>query len=145
MKSPKLIMLCLLATGLALPAAFGATGKHPCRKDIKKYCSWVKPGGGHMMECLEAHEGALSAACRNHQKVIQTKMSSMRESCKADVERLCKDIKPGGGRVMLCLRDHLGELSPACKSEVDQKLFKKEFPAKTPDPTPMPPEAVSPQ
>jgi len=37
----------------------------------------------------------------------------------ADIPALCKDVKPGDGRVMACLRDHRQELSPACGKAVD--------------------------
>ncbi len=36
-------------------------------------------------------------------------------ACKADAEKLCKDIEPGGGRVMACLKAHESELSEGCK------------------------------
>lgn len=38
--------------------------------------------------------------------------------CKADAQKLCKDAKPGGGRVMACLKEHETELSPACKEQL---------------------------
>lgn len=38
--------------------------------------------------------------------------------CKADAQKLCKDTKPGGGRVMACLKEHESELSPACKEQL---------------------------
>ena len=34
--------------------------------------------------------------------------------CKADLERLCKGLRPGGQRVVSCLREKMSELSPAC-------------------------------
>jgi hypothetical protein len=36
--------------------------------------------------------------------------------CRADIEKFCADVKPGGGRVAECLRKHHTELSPACKA-----------------------------
>ena len=38
------------------------------------------------------------------------------EACKADVERFCKDVKPGGGAIIRCLKQHESELSPQCKA-----------------------------
>lgn len=40
------------------------------------------------------------------------------DACKADAERLCKDILPGGGRVIGCLKSHESDLSPACKERM---------------------------
>lgn len=36
-------------------------------------------------------------------------------ACAADVQRFCPEVKPGGGRLMVCLRQHAKELSPGCK------------------------------
>ena len=34
--------------------------------------------------------------------------------CKADIERLCNGVQPGGGRVMKCLKAHTKEMSVGC-------------------------------
>jgi hypothetical protein len=36
------------------------------------------------------------------------------EACKPDVEKYCKDVVPGEGRLFKCLAGHLNELSPGC-------------------------------
>jgi hypothetical protein len=35
-------------------------------------------------------------------------------ACKADIEKFCKDIKPGGGRVWVCLKSNGDRLSQEC-------------------------------
>lgn len=37
--------------------------------------------------------------------------------CKADAEKFCKDVKPGGGRIMACLKEHAAELSAECRAK----------------------------
>lgn len=37
--------------------------------------------------------------------------------CRADAEKFCKDIKPGDGRLIACLKEHEAELSAECKAE----------------------------
>jgi cysteine rich repeat protein len=37
-----------------------------------------------------------------------------REACKPDMQKFCADVKPGGGRIIACLRDHKDQLSQAC-------------------------------
>ena len=40
--------------------------------------------------------------------------------CAEDAAKFCKDIKPGEGRIMACLKEHEKELSKAC---VDRKAL----------------------
>lgn len=44
--------------------------------------------------------------------------AKVREACHDDVERLCKDVKPGGGRIRECLRAHSRELSAGCQAAI---------------------------
>jgi hypothetical protein len=34
--------------------------------------------------------------------------------CKTDLDLLCKGLRPGGQRIISCLKEKLTELSPAC-------------------------------
>jgi len=43
-----------------------------------------------------------------------------RAACKADVEKLCKDVKPGQGRIAQCLKQNQAEVSPGCKQAMAQ-------------------------
>jgi hypothetical protein len=36
--------------------------------------------------------------------------------CAGDVVKYCKDVTPGGGRLVQCLKQHESELSPECKA-----------------------------
>jgi hypothetical protein len=40
--------------------------------------------------------------------------------CKEDVAKLCKDVKPGEGRTLECLKKHQAEVSPACSAHVKE-------------------------
>src|SRR5689334_16808022 len=39
----------------------------------------------------------------------------MRKACDEDAKKLCPDIRPGGGRILQCLRGQESHLSPACR------------------------------
>ena len=48
--------------------------------------------------------------------------------CAADAAKLCQGMQPGGGQVGKCLRQHAGELSPACKDSMAKvKAIAKSF------------------
>jgi hypothetical protein len=38
--------------------------------------------------------------------------------CKADAERLCPGVEPGGGRLIGCLKQHENEVSVGCAKEI---------------------------
>ena len=42
------------------------------------------------------------------------------QACKSDIDKFCKDVEPGGGRLVSCLKQHESELSPVCKDHIAQ-------------------------
>ena len=38
--------------------------------------------------------------------------------CKSEVELLCKGVRPGGQRMVNCLKGKVAELSPACSASL---------------------------
>ena len=49
----------------------------------------------------------------------------LRTACKADVEKLCAGIQPGGGRIAGCLKQNEAQVSPACKDALAKAREKK--------------------
>ena len=47
-------------------------------------------------------------------EVLEKEKAALEEYCKADIERLCPGIKPGGGRIKECLKTHKEEISVGC-------------------------------
>jgi flavoprotein len=41
--------------------------------------------------------------------------SARQQACKADVQKFCSGVQPGGGRIIACLNTHRGELLTACQ------------------------------
>lgn len=41
--------------------------------------------------------------------------------CHNDVQTLCKDIKPGGGRIIKCLKENEAKLSAECKAHQEKR------------------------
>jgi gas vesicle protein len=113
----KSIFSVLLTTGFMLfSISSSAEGDKPCKADVQKFCKDVKPGGGRIIKCMKEHESDLSAACKGKEKEMKEHMSEAKEACKADIEKFCKDVKPGEGRIMVCLKSNEDRLSEACKA-----------------------------
>ena len=50
-------------------------------------------------------------------------MAALHDYCKADIERLCPKVEPGGGRLKACLMKHKEKLEVGCAQAL-QKLKK---------------------
>ena len=88
------------------------SAKHPCVRDAVRFCPELGPS--RMGRCLEQHRSELSPSCRA-QIVAGHRVF---ESCKAEVDGLCK----GGGlaSALDCLRARLREVTDTCKEVVEQ-------------------------
>ena len=95
-----------------------AEGKGPCAEDVVKFCKDVKPGEGNIVKCTKEHAQELSPGCKESLVETKQKIQEFSEVCSEDFNRLCKDVKPGGGRVIKCLKEHQQELSPNCKAKM---------------------------
>ena len=130
------IIACLKAheTSLSLPCkeklAAGEAKremiKEACQPDAEKFCKGIKPGEGRIAACLMAHERELAPACQKLVERVETAAREVREACQPDAEKLCQGIRPGGGRILACLKSHEAELSGPCKAV----LARREKPAK---------------
>ena len=109
--------IALFAAGVAADALAQQRSEGPCAGDVKKFCGDVKPGRGAIAKCMKAHEAEVSPACREASKARAEKTERVREECRADAEKFCKGIAPGGGRILSCLKSREAELQPACAAE----------------------------
>jgi hypothetical protein len=97
-----------------------------CADDIEKYCKDIKPGGGRILNCLKAHENELSVSCRGKIGELQGFIKECEQACAGDIAQFCKEIQPGGGRIIKCLKERDKELSPSCSAKLEMigKRFK---------------------
>ncbi|NOZ01853.1 MAG: hypothetical protein GXP54_08200 [Deltaproteobacteria bacterium] len=112
--------LAALYAGVAT-ASGGATTK-ACKKDLEKFCPDVTPGDGRVIKCLMKHMQELSKECiasaHAGHKRFHGPMKSFNRVCGDDVTRLCKDVKPGNGRLVRCLDGQRDKLGDECGSMV---------------------------
>jgi hypothetical protein len=62
---------------------------------------------------------ALLAFCASAPALAQGKGNpAVKAACRADAERLCHGVQPGGGRMGECLKARISEVSPGCLDAV---------------------------
>jgi len=64
---------------------------------------------------------ALSAIAQPAPAVAQTTPRDvLRQACASDVRKLCPGVMPGGGRIQKCFLEKYDQVSPGCKSAMDE-------------------------
>lgn len=127
-----LLMTVLTAPVLAAEAPARDSGNaaregqpRVCHDDIQKFCGQVKPGEGRIIRCMKENQKNFSPACKTemekHRKQAAEKREEIHQVCKADAEKLCKNVEPGKGRVMRCLHEHEKELSEDCRESLPKR------------------------
>lgn len=91
------------------------SGKGACKADIKEFCKGIKQGDGRIQACLKSNEDRLSQDCKDHIAQVRERAKEFHQACKADVNKFCKGIVPGKGRIASCLKSHEAELSDTCR------------------------------
>jgi hypothetical protein len=123
-----IFIAALFISGFMFVPEASAADQNPCSDDIAKFCKNVT-GRRAMMACLEQHESQLSDACKDYEaRMENARMESrevamqqmrVRQACKDDVSKFCKNVKPGDGGTAACLKEHGNELSAPCKEALE--------------------------
>ncbi len=104
-----------LVLGMMVAAPAFAESSGACREDIAKYCADVKGGRGRIIACLKANHDRLSPGCQAAGAELKKTVAEGRAACETDIKTYCQDIKPGGGRIIACLKSNKDRLSQPCK------------------------------
>jgi len=91
-----------------------------CAADRQKFCSDVRPGGGRMYKCMSSHDAELAPACRERLTQGKARWDDFVTACKADADKYCKGVPPGGARIVSCLKGHQGDLAADCKAKFNR-------------------------
>jgi hypothetical protein len=51
---------------------------------------------------------------------LRSEAKATMQACRGDYSRLCRNVSPGGGRILACLQSHEGELSSGCAQAMTQ-------------------------
>jgi hypothetical protein len=105
------VMFCFVSS---LSYAQEINRRGACKSDIEKFCKNVQPGQSRIVQCMKQHEAEFSSACKEQIDMDREKAKEFINACKPDIEKFCKDIKPGHGRIIRCLKQHQAELSASC-------------------------------
>jgi hypothetical protein len=98
-----------------------------CEKDISQHCAGLGQNATKVFMCLMAYEEQLTPACR--EGVLEAAMSIKVGSeaidyslsaCEADVDGYCRDVMPGDGRVVGCIKANESKVSKACISALKE-------------------------
>jgi hypothetical protein len=49
---------------------------------------------------------------------VSSEVFAQKGPCAGDIEQFCKDVQPGQGRIVKCMKEHEKDLSPGCKAHV---------------------------
>ena len=90
-----------------------------CISDVDAHCAGSKQGEG-LAACIKTRFKDFSLACQ----LALVKARAVRKACGADVKKNCADIRPGGGRIETCLKDHFADVSDQCRETISQAAGK---------------------
>lgn len=114
------LMFCIAAllasTSHAAPKAH--PGAEACKADAEKLCPGIAPGDGAIHRCLKRHEAELSPACAKFQEAVRDKIRAFVQACSSDIKTHCRDVEPGSGRVVRCLKENQPALTDTCKAKL---------------------------
>jgi hypothetical protein len=111
-----------------------------CRRDMREYCAGGERGPGSRIRCLRENAANLSPECQEALAAVASGAPGaaptappppverparavspreaiflVRSACGRDARTYCRDVEPGGGRIIRCLRENAANLSPACQ------------------------------
>lgn len=97
------------------------TSVRNCEKDISQHCSGLGQNATKVFMCLMAYEEQLTPACRKGvlEAALSIKVGSEAidyslRACETDVDGYCRDVMPGEGRVVGCIKANESKVSKAC-------------------------------
>ena len=111
----------MLASNAAAADDLVETVAKGCEKELTSYCSNVTPGEGRILACLYAHSDKLSGQCEYalYDAAVQLErfvaaLSYLANECDEDLDKFCKGVEAGEGRLLKCLDENSEKISARC-------------------------------
>ena len=86
-----------------------------CAPDIQARCAGYANAEGRVA-CIKTRYKDFSLPCQ----LALVKARAVNKACREDIKKNCTGIKPGGGRIETCIKDHFADMSEACKEMISQ-------------------------
>jgi hypothetical protein len=77
--------------------------------------------GEGMAMCLKQNKNQLTPACQTEVAELakrHEKFAKVRKTCELDRSRFCKEVRPGSGRVLSCLKANQAKASNTCQRDL---------------------------
>ena len=55
-----------------------------------------------------------------HAQIPTKEQRAAMQACRDDASKLCAGVKPGGGRIAICLREKKPSLTPDCLTQIEK-------------------------
>jgi hypothetical protein len=122
-----------ICTALLFAVSAGAqqslveTVANGCKAEIEAYCKDVTPGEGRVLACLYARSDKLSGKCEYalYDAAAQLEravaaLSYVVNECADDLDKFCRDVSAGEGRLLECIEKNDPKVSSRCKEAIKQ-------------------------
>jgi len=98
-----------------------------CEKDVNRYCADSGDTTLKHLMCLLARQDDLSPPCKEDMlEVASTAIAGPEaldysiSACETDVDAYCRNVQPGEGRVVGCIKANESKVSKACISALKE-------------------------
>lgn len=120
-------LLLIVGSGLLAILLAGpnyAENKRPCREDVRRYCKTQLENGDNagIVRCLKANDARISGQCKVALEKRLKFLKALSVACAADEKKYCAKA---GERKLNCLMANRKNLSPACRTTIDDFFRKK--------------------
>ena len=75
---------------------------------------------------------AYPAAAQQPAGALSPVLARLLAICQSDLQKLCANVQPGGGRILQCMAQHQNEISQPCKQAIIQARNQNQGQGQTP-------------